>query len=174
ERVIAARLPHPTRLLETRQQRFDHLASKLSSALAKMAARKRILLTSSASALRPELLKNDVRRARQRFKEVDARTKPAFDRLNKARLNRLHAQAKLLETLSYQATLMRGYALVRSEDGRLIRKAADARAEVHLSLSFADGETVVSTDANSKNAAAERQKASRKSVKQKPSQGTLL
>ncbi|MEL7545695.1 MAG: exodeoxyribonuclease VII large subunit [Pseudomonadota bacterium] len=174
ERVIAARLPHPTRLLENRQQRFDHLASKLSSALAKMAARKRILLTSSASALRPELLKNDVRRARQRFKEVDARTKPAFDRLNKARLNRLHAQAKLLETLSYQATLMRGYTLVRSEDGRLIRKAADARAEVHLSLSFADGDTVVSTDANSKNAAAERQKASRKSVKQKPSQGTLL
>ena len=172
ERVSAARLPHPSRLLETRQQRFDNLSSKLESALAKMAATKRIALSKVAGALRPELPRGDVRRVRQRLRDIAVRARPALDRITKLKHDRLTAQAKLLDTLSYQATLSRGYALVRAEDGRLIRSAASAESEPRLKISFADGDAVVSSSEASDSGKDKATKAPK--PKPKPEQGTLL
>lgn len=173
ERVGAARLPHPTRLLETRQQRFDNLSSKLESALAKMAAAKRIALSTVAGALRPELLRGDVRRVRQRLREIAIRARPALDRVSKTKFDRLTSQAKLLDALSYQATLSRGYALVRAENGSLVRNAATAQSEPKLKLTFADGDTMVTTT-ESGDINTPPKKTSAKPPKPKPEQGTLL
>lgn len=51
---------------------------------------------------------------------------------------RFEASAKLLETLSYENILARGFALVRSESGALIRRAGDAAAGERVSIQFAD------------------------------------
>ena len=61
-------------------------------------------------------------------------------RLIDRRRTALAAEAKMLETLSYQATLKRGYALVRDSDGRLIRSAAIAAGTDQFKVSFADGD----------------------------------
>jgi exodeoxyribonuclease VII large subunit len=52
----------------------------------------------------------------------------------------LAAQGKLLETLSYQSTLKRGYALVRDDAGKLVRSAGPAAGAASLKISFADGD----------------------------------
>jgi exodeoxyribonuclease VII large subunit len=52
---------------------------------------------------------------------------------------RLRSQASLLQGLSYQGTLARGFALVRGERGDLVRSAAAARGEPLLELEFSDG-----------------------------------
>jgi exodeoxyribonuclease VII large subunit len=61
-------------------------------------------------------------------------------RLIDRRRTALTAEAKLLETLSYQATLKRGYAIVRGTDGRLIRSAGLASGTDEFKVSFADGD----------------------------------
>ena len=61
-------------------------------------------------------------------------------RLIEKRTSALNTEAKMLETLSYQATLKRGYALVRGTDGRLIRSAEIAAGTDEFKVSFADGD----------------------------------
>lgn len=46
----------------------------------------------------------------------------------------------LLKTLSHQSVLERGFALVRGEDGGLVRRAGDIAPGARLALVFADGE----------------------------------
>ena len=48
----------------------------------------------------------------------------------------------MAESLSPQAVLARGYALVRLPDGRVARSAEAARAAPRLSIAFADGEVL--------------------------------
>ena len=63
-----------------------------------------------------------------------------------------HAQADLvtkrqiLELLSPQATLRRGYVLVRDSQGKLIRSTAEALRAKRLALQFADGEVLSKVD----------------------------
>jgi exodeoxyribonuclease VII large subunit len=52
---------------------------------------------------------------------------------------RLRALGGLLESLSYQGVLARGFALVRDERGELVDSAARARERVALELEFHDG-----------------------------------
>jgi exodeoxyribonuclease VII large subunit len=65
-------------------------------------------------------------------------------RLIEKRTAALNTEAKMLETLSYQATLKRGYALVRGTDGRLIRSAEIAAGTDEFKVSFADGDVTAS------------------------------
>jgi exodeoxyribonuclease VII large subunit len=68
------------------------------------------------------------------------RARPALTRLMQQRETALASQGKLLETLSYQATLKRGYALVRDDAGKLVRSAGPAASAASLKISFADGD----------------------------------
>ena len=49
----------------------------------------------------------------------------------------------MLETLSYQATLRRGYALVKGPDGALIRNGEIAKNTPEMTVIFAQGEVQV-------------------------------
>ena len=63
-------------------------------------------------------------------------------RLIERRKVSLVSQGKLLETLSYHATLSRGYAIVRGQDGKLIRSSAVAETSATLRVSFSDGDVI--------------------------------
>jgi len=103
-------------------------------------SQKRLALTRSAARLRPEPLSHETARARKTLTDVATRARPALTRRLEERRRALEGQAKLLETLSHQATLARGFVMVRSETGTLVRSAAAARRESALSLTFADGD----------------------------------
>jgi exodeoxyribonuclease VII large subunit len=53
---------------------------------------------------------------------------------------RFEAAAKLLETLSYENILARGFALIRADSGALIRTAGETASGERVTIRFVDGE----------------------------------
>lgn len=105
---------------------FDKWASRLQPALARLltdAARKTVL-------------------AQAQLGQLDARLQQApaqrFARLS----DRLEALDRMRQTLGYQETLTRGYAVVRG-DGRVVTSKATAGAAGAIEIEFADGKIVV-------------------------------
>ncbi|MBP7001668.1 exodeoxyribonuclease VII large subunit [Amaricoccus sp.] len=75
----------------------------------------------------------------------------ALDRAGPARLaaarGALGGWARLLATLGPEATLARGFAIVRDEAGRVLTRAADARAAAGLEIELADGRVAARPEA---------------------------
>ncbi|EEE38100.1 exodeoxyribonuclease VII, large subunit [Rhodobacteraceae bacterium KLH11] len=160
-RDLARALPRPETLLDSPRQRLDQAAERLPNALIRGVQTRRVKLLDSAAHLRPSTLRNLVATRRDRWHNLSSRLslRPIqrelttrrdtlnrlTERLNTAqitRLDRLHQQLdatdRLRETLSYKATLERGYAVIRAGDHVLTRKA---QAEKHTTfeIEFADG-----------------------------------
>jgi exodeoxyribonuclease VII large subunit len=55
------------------------------------------------------------------------------------RLGRVNAAAKMLGSLDYHQVLARGFALVRDENHKLLRSAAEVGDKARLDIEFADG-----------------------------------
>ena len=143
ERLKSARLPRAEALLEPKRQRFDFASDGLGRALNSAANVKRLQLTRIAARLRPEALVSDTRRRKQQLRDIAVRARPALTRLRARKRDRLGAASKLLEALSHQSVLKRGFALVRGVDGALVRASKTASSEAHLTLTFEDGDTTV-------------------------------
>ena len=143
ERLNAARLPRVEALLAPKRQRFDFASDGLARALKSAASVKRIHLTQVAARLRPEALTADTRRRKQQLRDIAVRARPALNRLRERKGERLEAASKLLDALSHQSVLKRGFALVRGVNGQLIRSSGAAAGEVHMTLTFEDGDTPV-------------------------------
>jgi exodeoxyribonuclease VII large subunit len=138
DKLAAARLPRPEMLLQPARQRLDFASANLPKAALALTQKARLKL--SRLQLSPALLKSEIRTSRQRLRDVAVRARPALMRLIDKRAAALNTEAKMLETLSYQATLKRGYALVRDTEGRLIRSADIAARTDEFKVSFADGD----------------------------------
>lgn len=142
DRLKAARLPRAEALLTPMRQRFDYAEAGLKRALLGAVSRKQSDLTRIAARLRPEALPADLRRRRQRLKDIAIRARPALDRILERKSDKLAATVKLMRTLSHEATLERGFALIRAEDGSLIRSKHIALGTAHMTLTFSDGDMV--------------------------------
>ena len=156
-------LPRPERLTQGAAQRLDQVAGRLDAALAGVAARKRLRLADVA--LRPALLRRKLAEERRRLAGLSARLSPdlVLGRLARAR-ERLAALERLRGTLGYEATLRRGFAVVRG-DGQVVTSVAAATGASRLELQFADGRMAVDNGA----------RPARKAPKEPPpEQGTLL
>jgi len=184
---LSRALPRPDRLTQTAAQRLDQLSARLDAALAGVAARKRLRLADVA--LRPALLTRKLAEDRRHLAALSARLAPdlatarlarSADRLTavttrltpdlilrrtaRAR-DAVAALDRLRETLGYEATLRRGFAIVRG-DGHVVTTTAQAAAATALELEFADGRLPL-TPAPAR--------ASRKTPREPPpEQGTLL
>ncbi|MEQ9506892.1 MAG: exodeoxyribonuclease VII large subunit [Hyphomonas sp.] len=142
DKLTAARLPRAEMLLQPARQRLDFASANLPKAALALTQKARLKL--SRLQLSPALLNAEIRGGRQRLRDVAVRARPALMRLIDKRRTALGAEAKLLETLSYQATLARGYTIVRGRDGQLIRSAEIASATDEFRISFADGDVTAS------------------------------
>jgi len=136
----AARLPRPETLIQSKRQRLDYAAASLPRAARALIERSRSRL--AAAQVSPAGLKADIRRSRQSLRETAMRARPALMRLIERRTVSLESQGKLLETLSHHATLSRGFAMVRSEDGKLIRSSGVAAGAAAFKVSFSDGDVM--------------------------------
>lgn len=139
DRLKAARLPKPSALLTPQRQRFDLVEAGLRRALQSMVDRKRVDLTGVSARLRPEALPLDIRRRRQRLRDVAVRARPGLNRILERRSDQLQTAGKLLETLSYQATLRRGYALIADETGTVVRNTDQLGKGDAIEIRLADG-----------------------------------
>lgn len=138
DKLGSVRLPRPESLLQTKRQRLDYAAASLPKAAVALTQKARIRL--SRLQLSPATLRTEIRAQRQRLRDSAVRARPALMRLIEQKKAALGAEGKLLEMLSYQATLRRGYALVRDEAGQLVRSSGQARTLPAIRVTFADGD----------------------------------
>ncbi|MFW5679397.1 MAG: exodeoxyribonuclease VII large subunit [Pseudomonadota bacterium] len=184
-RAIARALPQADALLANLTQRVDQAGERLPRAVDRRLETDRRRLLTAAYRLRTP---TDVLRAAEQLLAVAARglgtglarrvelaglrleplarrLEPSHARTLADRQRQLAALATRLESLSYQRTLARGYALVRDGEGRLVARKASAEGHARLEVEFADGRLAVAPLPNAK--------PSRKKSPP-PKQGTLL
>lgn len=137
--ALSAGLTSPKQIVLEKQAKLQTLSARLSAGLSKAASKKRVEFTRTASLLRPEPLIVDARRARTALVDTASRARPALDRIFQTKRQRFESQDKLLETLSYQATLKRGYAIVKDASGQVLRHAGDIASNPQVEITVADG-----------------------------------
>ena len=107
------------------------------STLTRMIGNKREALGRRGDRLRPETLTREIDRRKDRLGDLARRLDEATQRRIQAPRDKLAALGRMNETLSYKATLERGYAVVRG-DGALVKTAAAARKADKIEIVFAD------------------------------------
>ncbi|MEM7441412.1 MAG: exodeoxyribonuclease VII large subunit [Pseudomonadota bacterium] len=165
-RDLARALPKPHDILAQQTQRLDHLIGRLPQGLTGLITRARARLGTAVGGLRPAGLAQRISQRRDRLETLGAGLKRAQETGFQRRSDKLNALARLHETLGYQATLRRGYAVVRDGEGALLPSAKQARTVVSLEVEFHDGKVVAG--------AGSRQKKSRSSKADGPGQGELF
>lgn len=137
------KLPRPKHLMELAEQRLDGITERLEQALPKWFERKKEQLMSLAARLTPNIFKKDITLGSERLHQLDARMTRVVQQLLKRRADQLEHASRMLASVSHESVLGRGFALVKTEDGRLVSSAKQAASLTHMQLQFADGETKV-------------------------------
>jgi exodeoxyribonuclease VII large subunit len=138
-RHLARVLPRADQLFAAPRQRFDSAAERLTNALRRNLEVHRRSYIEAAALLRPAGLQNRLAQGAERAKMLGMR----LDRSHRTRLSeaarRLEGLARILDSVSYRAVLARGFALVRGDDGKIKRAAAEVATGESLTLIFGDG-----------------------------------
>ncbi len=117
---------------------LDQIAGRMGPSLERLVVRRREQLDASLRRFRPETLVRENTRRAERLAERSAR----LAENGRVRLKRLSDTLEGLDrlrlTLGYEATLQRGYAVVRGDGDVVTTKAAAAKAHA-LEIQFADG-----------------------------------
>jgi exodeoxyribonuclease VII large subunit len=144
-------LPKPTELLSLSSQRFDDLSERLPRALKVGVERQEMRLKSIKILLRPETLKSDIRVAGEKLVIAEERTARAIGNLIVKKRNKYENPSRLLESLSYQSVLKRGFSLVYNEKGKALSDSKTIKSGDKLGIEFCDGRiNAVATAGNSK------------------------
>ncbi|WP_299624007.1 exodeoxyribonuclease VII large subunit [uncultured Tateyamaria sp.] len=151
-----------TRQLRNERQRLEGVSARLGPALGRAALTKRTQFEGRAARLNPRKLAQDARLADQRLQALVVRLQSTGARQIERLNQRLEAMDRLRETLSYKATLARGYAVVRG-GGEIVTTKAAAEASSGLEIEFADGRLRLGGA-----------KATRKAGSKPPEQGSLF
>ena len=157
---LARGLPRPVELLEGAMQSLDRQTELLSAALSRRRERAAARLAAVAAALRHprEILAHAAREIAQldgrmigslrvavsaragRFEglALASRLSAGMDNAIEGSGARLAAAGKLLDSVSYERVLDRGFALVQDADGEPVTAAAAVREGQNVSIRFAD------------------------------------
>ncbi|WP_299656788.1 exodeoxyribonuclease VII large subunit [uncultured Tateyamaria sp.] len=126
------------RSIDAEKRRLRALSMRLEPALARVAAAKRERFETRAARLTPARIAQDTTRKSERLADVTTRMQAAGQRQLQTLHRKLDAMDRLRETLSYKATLARGYAVVRG-GGEVLTTKADAEHASGLEIEFVDG-----------------------------------
>ena len=128
-------LRSPTQQWSAKRQRLGALAHRLSAAMARREAHASARVGGAAARLRAPRL--DV--AQQRLESVSRALVRAAGGRAEAASQRFAAAAAGLELVSPRAVLSRGYAIVRDDDGRIVRAARQAPPGTSLRIELGQG-----------------------------------
>ncbi len=134
---LARGLPKADDLFALPGQRLDHASQRLGLGLGAATAAKRGQFERVAGRLSGQALATKLTNGKQRTRDLSTRAVNAQKRHMSDLGRRLDQAGRLLETLSYQAVLNRGFALVRDEKGMPVRRAAGISPGTALELEFA-------------------------------------
>ena len=126
------------RRLADQRRALQNLDARLAPALQRLVLTRRERLASQLRRFRPEVLTQENTRQRRKLDDVTSRLSAAGDRQIGKWQDRITAHGRILASLGYEATLERGFAVVRSE-GALVTTAKAAKKATALEIQFADG-----------------------------------
>ena len=136
---LARGLPSPRDLLVLPVQRVDDLGERLPRALMASVEKRRGRLAGIAAKVTPVLLLERLRQAGARLAELKGRAAREVRAILNERAASVASLARMLESLSYERVLARGFAVVRDGAGQPLTKAAAISPGLELSLQFSDG-----------------------------------
>jgi exodeoxyribonuclease VII large subunit len=143
---LARGLPRKANILDLPRQRFDSASASLKRALIANARVHRNWLERATGRLRPHVVARTAQQGRDRLILLDRSQARSLATLLARSRAKLAGQAKLLHTLGYHNVLSRGFALVRGEDGAMLRRAAEVKPGSTLDIEFADGHVEAHAD----------------------------
>jgi exodeoxyribonuclease VII large subunit len=169
---LARGIPAPKDILALGRQRLDELGARLPRSLTGRVQNLRVELGKAAHGLTPSIVTAGLRARARDLKTLTKRLPDVIEGVLKHQARRVKETTRLLESLSYQGVLNRGFALATAADGSLIPSARKIAPGQMFNVLFRDGE--VSAKALSSKPAGGG-KASPKTPKpSKKDQGTLL
>ncbi len=133
-----AGLPRKRDLLSFARQNLDLTAEKLANGLRTYIQKKSLALAKIAPRLSFSAIKQRNVELTKSLAMVSARLLPLLKRSLNEKKKNLLASAKLLESLSYNSILRRGFALVSDKNGKLVTKASSIKDNDLLNIQFAD------------------------------------
>lgn len=140
EHALARRsMPRPDTILSPRVQKLAVSADRLTRSLPNLLRERTAALGSKAAGLRSTILMAQLARQQDALAATSSRLKRAGQDLVATSQERLRLQARMLETLSYERVLDRGYVLVEAEDGSPVTEAGPLAAGDTVTLRFGDG-----------------------------------
>ena len=138
---LARGLPDPQDLLGAAAQRLDDRTERLRLAIDGRFAAIRQRLELAGARLRPAALAADIRRARDRLRDVEPRLAAGMTRTLAAKHDAVDNFAGRLTTHSerHESLLARGYVVVRDAAEKVVTDAIKVRPNTALELEFYDG-----------------------------------
>ncbi|MBI3441043.1 MAG: exodeoxyribonuclease VII large subunit [Proteobacteria bacterium] len=133
-------LGDPKRLLESGIQRLDHLSSKLDLGLKNWLHRRNALVNELAAKLSPQHLTRQVRDMLRILSGYGERLVHTEQKIIRDRTIKLQNLSGMLESLSFERVLERGYAVVFDDAGEIISSAAKTATGKKIKILFRDGE----------------------------------
>ena len=132
-------LRSPRELLGTAMQRLGDLTEDLRKALVSGLEMRKSWLAEAAARLHPSHVRREIKAERSHTGELARRLAAAMAHLLRDFRTTLDGQAKLLDSLSYERVLERGYAVVRDLSGQPVTSAAATHPGKGLAITFHDG-----------------------------------
>jgi len=132
-------LPRADQLFAQPRQRFDNAAERLGHALRQNLQVHRRSFIEVSALLRPGPIAARLRVSVERTASSGRQLNQCANARVAEFRRHLESLTRVLEGVSYRGALERGFALVRSEDGVIRRRAAAVKSGEALSLTFADG-----------------------------------
>lgn len=145
---LSRALPKPQDIIGILQQKFDELSERLPRALLLVAERKDNLLQQMSAKLSISRLTQSLSFRQRELAVLSERITPSYTRRLAQIADRLSASSRMLDTLSYQRVLERGFVLVEMSDGHSVTSAKKLNKSDHIQLQFYDGKhnAVISSD----------------------------
>ncbi|MEM7056318.1 MAG: exodeoxyribonuclease VII large subunit [Pseudomonadota bacterium] len=137
--IAQSKLPTPARLLDASRHALVQISTRIAPALRQQTHQARLTLTEHAAGLTLAPLMQRLAHLREQLMTRAAQITPAIRRSRETATERLWGLGRTLQTLSYQRTIARGYAVLRNEAGRVISASADAPTGSKLDIQLSDG-----------------------------------
>lgn len=147
-RAVFAGLPRPADLLSIARQRLDFAVERLASGLLRSKNQKALLLAKISPRLSSSVLKRQKNELSDRLENLAKNMSKAMELNLKEKKHNLLGFEKLLNSLSYNSILKRGFAIVSDGNGKIVKSAKMLKANDGLKIKFSDGNVnvVVSGD----------------------------
>jgi exodeoxyribonuclease VII large subunit len=137
--ALRLRAQRPRARLDLLRRRQDEARRRLEACWAQRLQRERARVQHAGTILRAAEPRRRIDRLRERLASLAQRPQAAVARDLANRALRLRGLARALEGVSPLATVARGYAILQREDGRIVRRTADAAAGDRLQARVSDG-----------------------------------